>query len=180
MTPLLVVGLVLCLVAAATDLRSGSIPNRLTYPALVLAPPAHLLLALRYGAAWPDALAQAGLSLVGLVVCGLVPFFLWRKGAMGGGDVKLFAALGALALPRVGFEAEMYVLIVAAMMAPIELVYRGHLLRTLRNLGSQLGQTFRKQEHKQALDPALVSWFRLGPCFAIGFALQVLLHWRSP
>lgn len=180
MLPLLLVGLAVCCAAAVLDFRTGRIPNALTYPVLVLAPVAHVALAVQRGAPWREALLAGGASVLGLVLCALVPLYLWKKGAMGGGDVKLFAALGALALPRVGFEAEMYVFIVAALMAPVELVYRGTLFRTLANVGAQLVNPFRARERRRALDPALTSWFRLGPCFAIGFAVQVLVHWRSP
>ena len=180
MTLFIAVGLTVCLLAAVTDFRSGRIPNWLTYPVLVLSPPTHLALALGRGMKLEAALGQAGFSLLGLVACGFVPLLLWRKGAMGGGDVKLFAALGALTLPRFGFEARLYVLVVASVLAPLKLIYRGHMLRTLSNLFEQLGNVFRKREQRKPLDPELVAWFRLGPCFAVGFALQTLLHWRAP
>lgn len=170
----------MCLIAAITDSRSGKIPNALTYPVLLLSPPAHFALALARGETLRDAFGQVALSLLGLLACGLVPFLLWRRGGMGGGDVKLFAALGALTLPRFGFEAQMYVLTVAAILAPMKLIYRGHFLRTLGNLLGQLANVFRKREQRRPLDPELVSFFRLGPCFALGFALQTLLHWRAP
>jgi prepilin peptidase CpaA len=115
-----------------------------------------------------------------MLLCGLVPLVMWRKGAIGGGDVKLFAALGALTLPRFGFEAELYVFVVAAFLGPMELIYRGKMLQVLGNIGAQFANLFRKKENRRPLDPALTGWFRLGPCFAIGFAVQVLFHCRSP
>ena len=41
-----------------------------------------------------DLAKAAGLSLGGMLLCGAVPLFMWWKGALGGGDVKLFAAIG--------------------------------------------------------------------------------------
>ena len=70
--------------AAFTDIRERRIPNRLTgalaalYPVYVLVSPTPV--------AWPAALGLAvGVSVVGLV--------LFRRELIGGGDVKLLAAL---------------------------------------------------------------------------------------
>ena len=74
-------------IAAYTDWRTGLIANRLTLGALAIG----LLLALISNG--PMGL---GFALAGALVAALVPLGLFRVGAMGGGDVKLFAALGAL------------------------------------------------------------------------------------
>ena len=74
-------------VASVIDWRSRRIPNLLTFPLAALALAANLV-----------AGGGAGLlsSLIGLIV-GLVFFLLLMAlGAMGAGDVKLMAALGAL------------------------------------------------------------------------------------
>lgn len=178
MSPLLIVGLLVCLVAAVTDLRTGRIPNALTLPALALAPPAHVAWSLLHGAPISAALWLGASSLGGLALCAIVPLVMWRLNTIGGGDVKLFAALGALALPSIGFEAEVYVLLAACLLAPVQLIYRGTLLRAAGNIGSQLANVFRNRAQRKALDPAQVSWFRLGPCFALGFAVELVLHGR--
>lgn len=180
MSPLLLLGLLLCLAAAITDWRTGQIPNALTYPVLALSPFAHVLLSLHRGNPFKAALVEGGLSVVGMLLCGAVPLYMWRNNAIGGGDVKLFAALGALCLPRFGFEAEVYVFVAASLIAPAHLIYRGRLTRAFLNACAQVANAFRAKGNRTPLDPALASWFRLGPCFAIGFAVQVLLHWRAP
>ncbi len=58
---------------------------------------------------------------------------MYRAGAIGGGDVKLLGAVGALLRPMTGIETEMYSFIVAALYAPVRLAYEGKLLRTLGN-----------------------------------------------
>ena len=79
------------LLAAATDLRSGRIYNWLVYPAIVLGLVLGALDGGRHGL-WDHALgAGAGFAVM---------FFCYALGGMGGGDVKLMAAVGALG----GFE----------------------------------------------------------------------------
>lgn len=78
--------LVIGILASITDMRSQRIPNALTFGAAVAAALFH-------------AVAPGGLGVsagvVGLIV-GLAIFFpLFALGAMGAGDVKLMAALGA-------------------------------------------------------------------------------------
>ena len=74
-------------VAAAFDLRTRRIPNALTYAALATALGIGLLHA-----------AESGLAArLGGIAAGFVPCFaLFACGALGGGDVKLSAALGGL------------------------------------------------------------------------------------
>ncbi|MGD8858901.1 MAG: prepilin peptidase [Myxococcales bacterium] len=108
--------------AALTDSRRGLIPNWLTLPPLLLTPLAHGI------ALGPGAL---GASLAGLALCGAVPLLLFARGSMGGGDVKLFAALGALAGPLTGLEVQIVALWIAALTSLALLAYRGELLDTL-------------------------------------------------
>ena len=76
----------MCLMACAYDLRTRRIPNGLTLGAAALALAFHAI---------DGGLGGVGTSVAGWLVGGalLVPLF-WL-GGMGGGDVKLLAALGA-------------------------------------------------------------------------------------
>ncbi len=90
--------------ALVTDIRKMIIPNRLTMPALLLGAIAHL--------AW-DGAAGLRLSVLGSI-CGtgiLLALYLMR--AVGAGDVKLFAALGAWLGPAAASEVAMYAVIAA-------------------------------------------------------------------
>ena len=108
--------------AAATDARTGLIPNWLTLPPLLAAPLLYLMLRGAGGLTF---------SLAGALACGLVPYLLFRSGSMGGGDVKLLAALGAIGGPELGLELELMGLTVAAAYAIVLLAVRGQLGKTL-------------------------------------------------
>lgn len=74
------------LVAAAGDLRSRTIPNWLNAAIALAAIPYWYLSGLPF---WPDAALQVGVA-AGVLVLFAIAFAL---GAMGGGDVKMVAAL---------------------------------------------------------------------------------------
>jgi prepilin peptidase CpaA len=109
-------------VAAATDARTGLIPNWLTLPPLLAAPLLYLML---------QGAGGLGFSLAGALACGIVPYLLFRFGSMGGGDVKLLAALGAIGGTNLGLELELIGLTVAAAYGVVLLLRRGQLGKTL-------------------------------------------------
>ena len=81
----LIVGALVALAGAVTDVRSARIPNRLTYSALLMA------LVLRFAVLGFHGL-QSG--AVGMLAAGGLFLLLFVIGAMGGGDMKLMAAVG--------------------------------------------------------------------------------------
>lgn len=113
--------------AAAWDLRSGRIPNRLTYTAIVVG-----LLLRAALAGWRESLDGLAAGLVGGGVFFL--FFLVR--GMGAGDVKLMTAVGVWS----GLRQLPAILITTALAGGV--LALGYMLahrqglRTLRNLGS--------------------------------------------
>lgn len=111
-------------IAAFHDHRRGEIPNWLTLPALVFAP---LLYGLAFGI--EHSLHSCGAALL----AGLVPYFLFRRNAMGGGDVKLFASLGAIMGFDLlaGLEIQLLAFAFATLAAGAVLAWRGRLLVTL-------------------------------------------------
>lgn len=117
--------LALVLAAAATDLRARRIPNVLTVSGLAVG------LALRSplgGAALLDGALGAGAAL-------LVGVVFFAAQALGGGDVKLLAAVGAFT----GWSELGPTLVVIAMMGGLlalaEAVRRGVLVPVLANTG---------------------------------------------
>ena len=112
---------VLSTVAAITDTRTGQIPNWLTLPPLVALP---LLNALCSPSLALDSVLSAAL-------CGFVPLVSFRLGAMGGGDVKLCAELGASVGIQHGLEIQCVSVALAAMYGLALLAFRGQLLSAL-------------------------------------------------
>lgn len=87
------VGLAIGCVAIAnyTDLRDRLIPNRLTYPMIVLGIGFHLGLGIYRGEFF-----RAFYGVVGASIAFGIGYVLYLTGGWAGGDVKLFTAIGAL------------------------------------------------------------------------------------
>jgi prepilin peptidase CpaA len=95
--------------AAAQDLRSRRIPNWLTF-SLVLSGIAQ---SIAFGSA---AVCTPSASLLGLGVGFALPFLLFALGALGGGDVKLLAGVGAWFGPAAVFNVFVIAAVVGAVM----------------------------------------------------------------
>jgi prepilin peptidase CpaA len=151
--------LVMAGVAAFTDVRRGVIPNWLTLPVLVGAPIAHGVISGGTG------LLQ---SLIGLLVCGLVPLIINRVGGMAGGDVKLLAAIGAVGGVYVGIEVQLLSFIAAAIYSIGQLAWNGKLFSSLMSsfflaLNPILPRRFRRQ-----IPVELMHRIRLGAAIFLG------------
>jgi prepilin peptidase CpaA len=166
-------------IAAAYDWRKGEIPNWVTLGPFALGLVVHGILgALSQGAR--GALWSVMAALLGAIACGLVPVFLWWKGAIGGGDVKLLIALGALLGPMLGIEAELFGFIAAAVYAPARLAYDGKLLRTLGNTAALALNPVLPKNKRKEVAPEMMTWLRFGPPMFVGMCVTVLLNWRGP
>jgi prepilin peptidase CpaA len=161
--------------AAWTDFRTGQIPNWLTAGGALVGLIGH------FAWGWAAAGAKAGFielgfALAGLLFCSIAPAFMFVKGAMGGGDLKLFAAIGALCQPMLGIEAQMYAFVVAAIIAPAKLAYEGKLLQVLGNSVSLVLNPLRRRSSRKEVPEEMLTWFRLGPSIFVGALLTFVLH----
>ena len=111
--------------ACATDLRARRIPNVLTFGAAATAFVYHAAVAGWPGLGWAAAGWLAGAAL-------FFPIFALR--GMGGGDVKLLAALGAWLGPADALFVGLYGAIAGGVMALGVAVARGYLRTALSNL----------------------------------------------
>lgn len=182
MFPFLLAAVIVTAIAAWRDLRTGKIPNGLTIGTLILAPVAHVAYALAVQKTTGlDALQEGAFSVGGALVCGAVPALLHRGwGAIGGGDVKLFAAVGALCQTMLGLEIQTHGLFVAVLVAPAYLAYDGKLFTTLKSAMVLLLNPLVPKARRASVSPELTTWFRLGPAVLAGAVLSTLLHGRAP
>lgn len=162
-------------IAAVIDWRTGLIPNWLSLGGIVVGVVGHTVHG-AWIAGWKVGLLEGGISLLGLGLCSLAPWLMYWKGAMGGGDLKLFAALGALCQPMLGIEAQMYSFVVAAVIAPARLAYEGHLGRVFGNSLALLLNPLRPAAKKKVVPAEMMSWFRLGPAIFAGVLATLAVH----
>jgi prepilin peptidase CpaA len=158
--------LAITVVAACTDVWKGEIPNWLTLPVIVAAPIVHGVMS-----------GGAGLldSLIGLLVCSIVPLIIFYRQGMAGGDVKLFAAIGAAGGIYVGLEVQLLSLVAASIYAIGQLAWNGKLLRSLTSslflgLNPILPRRFRR-----TIPTELMHRIRLGAAILLG-AIIVLAN----
>jgi prepilin peptidase CpaA len=140
--------IVLALVAglsALSDLRSRTIPNWLTGGGLAAAVLAQVAV---HG--WLGAQA-AGLGF-GVATLIYVPLFLLR--VMGGGDVKMMAAIGAAVGPGNWLAIFLITSILGGPIALVTILLRGRFGKTMRNIGAILWQLARLRAPHEA-DPEL-------------------------
>lgn len=161
-------GSALCLsaLAAVSDWRTGIIPNWLTLPPIIVAPVAY----------WAsDGVAGAIQAITAAVLSGAVPYLLFRGNAMGGGDVKLFAALGALTGfdVRIGIEIQIYAFVFAMLLVLAQLARKGKLHSTLR---SAIGIVLRSMRSQNTEHPPAESMtqHRLGVAISLSTLLECL------
>lgn len=158
-------------IAAITDLRTRTIPNWLTGGGMIAGAAVQIAVA-----GWAGAKAAAlGLGLAMLIY---LPLYLLR--GMGGGDVKLMAALGAAAGPQNWLAIFLITSLVGGIAAVIVILASGSVGRTLRNLATILGSLLRLRAPHEAepeLDVAHPSSRGLphGAVIAGGVALFLLL-----
>ncbi len=127
--------------AAFLDLRSRRIPNWLTVSGVVAG-----LSLNTYRQGWPG----LKLSLLGLLAALLVYGFLFALHAMGGGDVKLMAAVGAFTGPQAWLVIFVITSIAGGILAVITLLTKGGLTRALANIGKILGSAVQLKSPHQS------------------------------
>jgi len=125
--PLVLGGLTIALAVCGgwLDWRSRRIPNWLTVPALLVGLGANTL-----AGGWPG--AKAALEGAGLGLGLLLPLVLVR--GLGAGDWKLMGALGAFVGPARLVVVLLGTILIAGIMAVVEMVRRGRVIETLKNL----------------------------------------------
>lgn len=172
----------LLLVAAWTDVKSRRIPNRLVLCGVVSGVLLNTVLPLGYGfvSALPGALgiweALAGLGL-GFAI--LLPMYVLR--AMGAGDVKLMAMVGAFLGPNAIIGAILVTFIVGGVLTLLVAARNGSLRLLLGNLRTMLMVSFIKAtvlHQMPQVDAAPVSAGKMpyGVAIALGTFIYIALE----
>ena len=164
----------LVVLAAFLDLRSRRIPNWLTLPGVVAG-----LSINAYEAGW------TGLKngLLGMLLALLVYGLLFAIRAMGGGDVKLMAAVGTFTGPEAWLSIFAITAVVGGVFAIVTLLTRGGLVQTLASVAAILGSLARFQaphEQRPELDVAHPSARTLPHGAAIAVGVLIYLLWLAP
>ena len=133
-----------CAIGAWLDVATRRIPNALTYPALLIGLALNLLVAPALGAAGVEAAViwsgTTGVrdALLGFGLCAAIGIVSFAARGLGGGDVKLLAAVGAL----LGLEAVVPVLFNALLVALViglgNWVLRGTLVPRMQVIAGNL------------------------------------------
>lgn len=162
-------GLLLVVTAGAGwDLATGKIPNALTYPACLFA--------------WSLAAATGGwhglgASLAGFAV-GFLPFFvLYLMGGLGGGDVKLMAAVGSLTGVAFTLDALIASVLIGALIGLLIAIWEGQGVAVARFLGTTLGRLFIPS--LQRTEVAVRQGVPFGVAICLGAFLTLIARWQG-
>lgn len=119
------------IVAAAcwTDMRRSKIPNKLTVCGTLAGIVFHL---------WADGWMGLGHALLGVTAGFAVMFILYLFKALGAGDVKLFAALGACVGPELVLYCSLYSLLYAGVIGVVVLLSHKQRINKLFGLAMRL------------------------------------------
>lgn len=155
----------LLIIAAYTDITAGKVYNRYTFPALF----SGLILNYWIGG-WSDGGVNLLSSLWGMAAGGGVFIFFYYYGVMGGGDLKLVTAIGALKGFPFIIHAIFYTSLVGAVFALLYLIWQGRLLRGMRESFSMAFRFKRKEMSEQELQQTQTARDRIpyGVAISIG------------
>jgi prepilin peptidase CpaA len=168
-----------CVLAAVVDHRRGVIPNTLAAGACGVALVVHVTSALGTPG---DVLPRLGPLLLywagGALLTALVPLLLWKRKALGGGDLKLFAAIGAFLGPVRGLQASLYVFTLGALVGLVVLARQGALGAALEQVSAGALRPFRRLLRRP--EPKVVgveeTWMRFGPTILVGTSLALFVQ----
>ena len=151
--------------AFVSDIRYGRIPNKLTYPAIL----AGVALGFMTGGTEGMWSSFAGFALgFGILFLGMM------FGGIGGGDVKLAGALGALVGLPVAALGLLYMCLCSGAMALGILIWKGKFLASLRRIGRYMFTSLLPFLETEELKEEDSDPFPLGVAIVVGFAWAMI------
>lgn len=175
--PTLAIVLVMLGIAAITDYRTGLIPNAVAAWGAGLGVLVQLLGAAYGDAPWGLTLLRMGL---GFVLSSLVPLLLYAYGGLGGGDVKLFAAIGLCLGPVLGIHIQLWAHVLALVCVPYQLAKSGDAAQMLRNMRALLVRCVTPARGRAPLPAAQLTPLRFAPAIFAAAIWVGLLDARLP
>lgn len=170
----------LVIAAAICDIASRHIPNWLTLGALLLGLGLHTAVGIVDGG-FAGAARGAAQSAAGVLVCGLVPVISFARNQMGGGDVKLFAAIGALCGPALGFDVEAFTfLVLMGAVLPWRLVRNGALAASFKNGATMVRNAFLPADRRLPYAEVKLPPVIMAPAVVVGLAIALLTRGMVP
>ena len=166
--PALHVMLAMVSIAAASDWKTGLIPNAVVALGAGLGVLVQLLFVVVFGAPLWASLASMAL---GLFACATLPLVLWLMGAMGGGDLKLFAAIGVCVGPGMGLDIQLWSHVIALLVLPVCLLRRGGARTLFTSFARLLGRETASVQ---------LSSFRFAPAILVACVLVTFLRQGAP
>ena len=172
--PFMALAIVVVLVAAWSDLKHRRIPNKLTLPAIAVG------LVLAVVLEGMDGLKWSGIGFAFGFGVFLLP---WLMGGMGGGDVKLMAAVGAL----LGWPMVLWVTllscVVAILICFVKAIWQGKVLALLFSTWRIVVYGFRGllmrspiEEIGEGTKDIAIGYVPFGVSIAIGTGWAILLR----
>ena len=166
-----VFALLLVLAAAVSDIRYRVIPNWMTYTGVL----AGIALGY-YFVGYSGVMA----SLIGLFLALLPAMVLFIMNSMGGGDVKLLSAMGALLGYPLVLDVWFFSILAGSALSLVMLVWRGELLRLMQMVFIPRHRRKTKSEMSLASIPFAVAiafgtvWTLFSPLFSLSSVLEPL------
>lgn len=125
--------IILLILSLYFDLTRKKIPNFLTFPVMI------------WGLAYYTFSGGLGgflFSIKGLLLGAAIFFIPFALGGMGGGDVKLMGAIGAVKGAAFVFQAAVFTALCGGILAVIVLIINGRLLKTMKKVLGMLAVPF--------------------------------------
>lgn len=162
-----VVILAILLVAALyTDLKSGKIYNTLTIPCLIFG------IAINAAHSGVNGLIQ---SLAGAILILALALLSPLQGGLGGGDIKLMMAIGALMGPGFVVRALLFSAVTGGLLALMVVLRAGKALMTIRKMFTRLSIAFALHSSVDFSDGSIEMKFRYSPAIALGTVAALLV-----
>ncbi len=155
-------------VAAVSDLRTGLIPNKLTLGALGVLFAAQL--------AFNGPKTGAIVALTGLLFSALIPLLLYVGRGLGGGDLKLMAAVGVGLGPLLAMETQLIAFSVGCLFAVGKAIHQGVLWQTLRGSTFVLTNAITPLGKRRDIPESVSTPVRFAPFIFLGVLFTVLGH----